>query len=58
MVHVPAGGDLKLIVMFLSTGECIILNPASDVAGGRNWPAMGIISIMTINAEHSIAGKT
>lgn len=58
VVHVPAGGDLKLIVMFPSTGECMVLNPVSDVAGGRNWPAVGIKWVKTINAERSIAGTT
>lgn len=57
MVHVPAGGDLKRMVIFPSTGECIILNPVSDVAGGRNWPAMGIVWVEIINAERSIAGR-
>lgn len=56
MVHVPAGGDLKRIVMFPSTGECMVLNPTSDVAGGRNWAAMRINWLKNINPERSIAG--
>lgn len=35
----------------------MVLNPASDVAGGRNWLAMGLKWEKAINPERSIAGR-
>ncbi len=34
----PAGGDLKRIVMLPFTGECSVVILESEPVGGGNWP--------------------
>lgn len=38
VVHVPAGGDLKRMVMLSFTGECSMVILESELMGGGNWP--------------------